>query len=53
LPFSLISHFSTKDDGLDTHWTVGWVGCREGLNVIAKKKKSMNLSGIKSRSPIP
>jgi len=30
------------------------VGCREDSNVIAeKKKKSMNVSGIKSRSSIP
>jgi len=38
--------FTPREIALGTHCIGGWVGLRAGLDVVAKKKKSLPLLGI-------
>jgi len=48
--------FTPGKEPPDTHWIGSWVGRRAGLDAVAKRKKSLFLSGIDTWSwkvPIP
>jgi len=43
---SLPGHFTTRDRAYSTNRTGGWVGPRDGLDAVAKRKKSLPMPGI-------